>query len=114
MAATNVTFMVLDAQRVSVSGFHPVRTWFLRSGQVLQGSDSDLNSASRRRKHTAARAVSPAAYQRFDPALDSGKLTVSVSGRQQTTIPETYRIAFRPQTHITPQTPPFFLFQRGM
>lgn len=46
-------------------------------------------------------------------SFDSGKLLFQFLGADKQQIPETYRIA-SPITHITPQTPPFFLFHGGM
>ncbi|AKO51063.1 lipase [Marinobacter psychrophilus] len=109
--ATNGSRYGLDAQRVSGFGFSS-GAHLVALLAVVASSDSDLNQpyggVNTRLQAVVAGGI-PADLARFD----SGKLLFQFLGANKQQIPETYRIA-SPITHITPQTPPFFLFHGGM
>lgn len=109
--ATNGSRYGLDTQRVSGFGFSS-GAHLVALLAVIASSDSDLNQpyggVNTQLQAVVAGGI-PADLARFD----SGKLLFQFLGADKQQIPETYRVA-SPITHITPQTPPFFLFHGGM
>lgn len=101
----------LDTQRVSGFGFSS-GAHLIALLATVASSDSDLNQpygGPETRLNAVVAGGTPADLTSFD----SGKLLLQFLGADQSTIPETYRVA-SPITHITPQTPPFFLFHGSM